>query len=124
MLKTQEYNNYYKAIFYSSLLTENINDINQKISHEFRNINYNITKISYNIINFLDNLNIAKFKFIDINKFILELIFQFDKLACILKENNINKEIHLIGIDEVISYYQKNENLMLINLVKKFLKIL
>ena len=113
--------NYYKAILYPSLLAENVNDINQKFSQEFSDINYNITKISNNIDNFLDNLKINAYKFNDIIEFIFELITEFENLADILKENNINKEIHLSGIDDVISYYQRSENLMLnnINLVKK-----
>jgi len=113
--------NYYKSIFYPSLLAENINEINQKISNEFININSNISKISSNINVFLDNLNISIFKFDNINKYVLEFVSNFENLADILKENNINKEIHLSGIDDVISYYQRSENLMLnnINLVKK-----
>ncbi len=118
--KARMSDNYYKAILYPSLLAENVNDINQKFSQEFSDINYNITKISNNIDNFLDNLKINAYKFNDINKFIFELISEFDKLADILKENNVNKEIHLSGIDDVISYYQRSENLMKnnINLVK------
>ena len=113
--------NYYKAIFYPNLLAENIKEINKNISNELININSNISKISSNINIFLDNLNISMFKFDNINKYFLEFVSNFENLADILKENNINKEIHLSGIDDVISYYQRSENLMLnnINLVKK-----